>query len=533
MRAMMSTFTLLLAASVLPASLLPTGPAVAMTLKIARAGDALSLDPHAQNEGPTHNLNHQIYEPLVRRHHDGSLVPTLAVSWGITADPRIWEIRLRGGVTFHDGTPFTADDAVYSIKRAMSPTSDMKGGLTSIEEVVKVDDLTIRLRTKGPNPLLIQIFTNVFMMSKAWAERNKAEAPQNFAAREETFAVRNAMGTGAYALVSREPDVRTVLRRHEGYWGKGSVPLEASEVVFTVIKAAPTRVAALLSGEVDIVQDMPVQDIARVASTPGLRVDIGAENRSIFFGLNVGEAELKSSDIKGRNPLADVRVRRAMSMAIDRTAIKKVVMADQSAPSGTIVPPFTRGHTAELAAIPRRDIAKAKELMAAAGYGAGFSLKLHCTNDRYLNDEKICQAAVGMLGQIGIKAALDARSKSIHFPQLQKREVDFYMIGWGVPTYDSEYMLSYLVHTQTGQLGGWNATGYSNPAIDAKIRSLGEEIDIAKRDQTIAEIWRELHEAQIYIPVHNQVNAWGMKAALDAKVHPDNTIWIKDLSLSK
>ena len=529
----MNGLSRLLVALILAASVVPIGPAGAVSIKLARSGDSLSLDPHAQNEGATHNLNHQIFEPLVRRHHDGSLVATLAVSWAITSDPRVWEIKLRDGVQFHDGTKFTADDAVFSIKRAMSPTSDMKGGLTSIEEVSKVDELTIRLRTKGPNPLLIQIFTNVFMMSQAWAVRNKVEAPQNFTAREETFAVRNAMGTGAYVLVSREPDVRTVLRRHEGYWGKGSVPLEVSEVVFTVIKAAPTRVAALLSGEIDIVQDMPVQDIARVASTPGLRVHSAAENRSIFFGLNVGAADLKSSDIKGRNPLADARVRQAMSMAIDRNAIKKVVMADQSAPSGTIVPPFTRGHTAALDVIPQRDIAKAKQLMAAAGYGSGFALTLHCPNDRYLNDEKICQAAVGMLGQIGIKVALEARSKSIHFPMLQKREADFYMIGWGVPTYDSEYMLSYLAHSQTGSLGGWNATNYSNPAIDAKIRSLAEEIDTVKRDATIADIWRELHEQQLYIPIHNQVNTWGMKGTLDVKVHPDNTIWIKDIRFLK
>lgn len=509
------------------------GSASATKLTLARSGDALSLDPHAQNEGPTHNLNHQIYEPLVRRHPDGALVPVLAVSWGISSDPKVWEIKLRSGVRFHDGAAFTADDAVFSIKRAMSPTSDMKGGLSSIEDVSKVDDATIRIRTKGPNPILIQAFTNVFMMNKAWAERHKVETPQNFSAKEETFAVRNANGTGAYVLVSREPDVRTVMKRHDAYWGRGTDPVDVTDLVFTVIKSAPTRVAALLSGEVDIVQDMPVQDIARVSGTPGLRVNTGPENRSVFFGLNVGGAELKSSDVKGRNPLADVRVRRAMSMAIDRNAIKKVVMADQSAPSGTIVPPFTRGYTKANDIVPVRDVAKAKELLAAAGYGAGFSLTLHCPNDRYLNDEKICQAVVGMLGQIGIRVALEARSKSIYFPQLQKRELDFFMIGWGVPTYDSEYMFSYLVHTQTGQVGGWNATGFSSPQIDAKIRSLAEETDLERRDATIAEIWSTLQTEQIYIPVHNQVIAWGMKATLDARVHPDNTIWIKDIRFSR
>jgi peptide/nickel transport system substrate-binding protein len=507
--------------------------ASATPLRLARSGDSLTLDPHSQNEGPTHNLNHQIYEPLVRRHIDGSLIPTLATSWKITSDPKVWEFKLRSGVKFHDGTPFTADDVVFSLKRAMAPTSDHKGLLTAVEDVVKVDDLTVHVKTKGPSPLLVQNLTNLFMMSKAWCEKNKVEVPQNFAAKEETFAVRNTNGTGAYILVSREPDVKTVMKRNEEYWGKSTYPLEVSELTFTVIKSPPTRVAALLSGEVDIVQDMPVQDIARVASTQGLRVNAGPENRTIFFGMNIGDKELKFSDVKGKNPFADVRVRQAMNMAVDREAIRKVVMADQALPAGTIIPPFVNGYTKALDALPARDIAKAKALMTEAGYGQGFGVTLHCPNDRYLNDEKICQAFVGMLGQIGIKVTLDARSKSLHFPQIQKKEVDFYLLGWGVPTYDSEYILSFLYHTQKDSFGGWNGTRYSNPEMDAKIQTLSSEVDVEKRNRTIADIWSVLQPSLNYIVIHNQVNAWGMKGALDVKVHPDNTIWIKELSFKR
>jgi peptide/nickel transport system substrate-binding protein len=521
---------LLLGCATLAAASLPGS---ATTLKLARSGDSLTLDPHAQNEGPTHNLNHQIYEPLVRRHISGSLIPTLATSWGITADPKVWEIKLRPGVKFHDGATFNADDVVFSIKRAMSPTSDMKGAMAAVADVTKVDDLTVRIVTKGPNPLLIQNFTTLFMMSKAWAEKNKVEVPQNFANKEETFAVRNANGTGAYALISREPDVRTVLKRNDSYWGKGTYPLEVSEVVYTVIKSAPTRVAALLSGEIDFVQDMPVQDIARVGATNGLRVNVGPENRSIFLGMKVGPAELKFSDVKGKNPFDDLRVRMAMNMAIDREAIRKVVMADQAVPAGVISPPFVNGYTKELDAIPVRDVAKGKQLMTEAGYPNGFGVTLHCTNDRYLNDEKICQAVVGMLGQIGIKVTLDARSKSLHFPQLQKREIDFYLLGWGVPTYDSDYIFTFLYHSQTGSVGGWNATGYSNPYVDDKIKSLSEETDTEKRNATIATIWNIVHGETLYIPIHNQVNAWGMKAGLDVKVHPDNNLWVKEFKFAK
>ena len=505
----------------------------ANTLRLARSGDALTLDPHSQNEGPTHNLNHQIYEPLVRRHIDGSLIPTLATSWKITDDPTIWEFKLRPNVKFHDGTPFTAEDVVFSLKRAALPNSDHKGLLTAVDNVSKIDDLTVHVKTKGPNPLLPQNLTNLFMMSKAWSEKNKVEAPQNFANKEETFAVRNTNGTGAYQLVTREPDVKTVLRRNDNYWGKGTYPLEVSELVYTVIKSAPTRVAALLSGEVDLVQDMPVQDIARVSSTQGLRVNAGPENRSIFLGLNIGDPELKFSDVKGKNPFADRKVRQAMNMIIDREAIKKVVMADQSIPAGSIIPPFVNGYTKELDAIPARDVAKAKALMTEAGYPNGFGVTLHCPNDRYLNDEKICQAAVGMLGQIGIKVTLDARSKSIHFPELQKRQIDFYLLGWGVPPYDSDYILTFLYHTQKDKFGGWNATRYSNADIDAKIQSLSTEVNLDKRNKTIADIWAVLQPELAYVAIHNQVNAWGMKSALDVKVHPDNTLWVKEFKYAK
>lgn len=513
--------------------LLMPADAAARTLKLARSGDALTMDPHAQNEGPTHSLNHQVYEPLVRRHIKGDLIPTLALSWRITADPTVWEFKLRPNVKFHDGTPFSADDVIFSLQRAGMPSSDHKALLATVSEMKKIDDLTVHLKTKGPNPLLVQNFTNLFIMSKAWCEKNKVEAPQNFANKEETHAVRNAMGTGAFVLVSREPDVKTVMKRNEAYWGKGTYPVEVSEIVYSVIKSAPTRVAALLSGEVDFVQDMPVQDIARVGGTKGLRVNTGPENRTIFLGMNIADPELKFSDVKGKNPFAELKVRQAMNMAIDRNAIRQVVMADQSIPGGSIIPPFVNGYTKELDAIPPRDIAKAKALMTEAGYASGFTITLHCPNDRYLNDEKICQAVVGMLGQIGIKVTLDARSKSLHFPSIQKKEVDFYLLGWGVPTYDSDYIFSFLYHTQKDKLGGWNGTRYANPAIDAMIATLSTETDIAKRNKTIAEIWSVLQPNLNYIAIHNQVNAWGMKADLDVPVSPENQVHVKEIKYLK
>ena len=289
-----------------------------------------------------------------------------------------------------------------------------------------------------------------------------------------------------------------------------------------VIKADATRVAALLSGEVDFVQDLPVQDIERVKGTANLKVATGPENRSIFLGMNVGAAELATGSVKGKNPFADKRVRQAVNMAVNRDAIQRVVMRGQSVPTGTIAPPGVNGWTPEMNKYPAVDQAKAKALLKEAGWEAGFSVSFHCPNDRYINDEAICQAVVGMLGQIGIKANLVAQSKSIHFPLIQKAETDFYLLGWGVPTFDSHYIFSFLYHTRTDKVGGWNGTRYSSAEIDRLTTSLESETDLKKRDATIAQLWKVLHDETLYIPIHIQTLAYGMKTNVDIAVDISN-----------
>jgi peptide/nickel transport system substrate-binding protein len=529
---MLSKFNLL-AATIVAAGALGLATADARSVKWARSGDALTLDPHAQNEGPTANLNRQIYEPLVERARDGKLVPTLALSWRITEDPTVWEFKLRQNVKFHNGNAFNADDVIFSLQRAQLPTSDYKGYITSVESVTKTDDYTVRIKTKGPNPILVENLTNLFMMDKEWAEANNATKPQDFKNKEENFAVRNSNGTGPFTLVSREPDVKTVMKRNEAYWGRGESPLEITELTLTPIKADATRVAALLSGEVDFVQDVPVQDIERLKGSPNLAVTTGPENRTIFLGMDMGSPQLRSSDVKGKNPFADVKVRQAMNMAINRDAIQRVVMRGQAVPAGAIVPPFVNGYTKELDAQPRVDVAKAKALLAEAGYPNGFSVSFNCPNDRYLNDEAICQAAVGMLGQIGVKANLVSQSKSLHFPLIQKAETDFYLVGWGVPTYDSEYIFSYLYHTRTDKFGSWNPTKYSNAEVDKLTQSLSSETDIAKRNANIAQIWKQVAADQIYIALHHQVLAHAMKSFIDVPVHPENQTHFKLVAFKK
>ena len=520
-------------AATLVATVLLAGAAEARSVTWARTGDALTLDPHSQNEGPTHNLLQNIYEPLMLREHTGKLLPTLAESWKVTSDPLVWEFKLRQGVKFHNGNTFNADDVVFSIERALQPTSDMKGIISSIEKVSKVDDHTVQIKTKGPNPILPDQLTNIYIMDKEWSEANNTVTVEDFKAKKDNFAVRNANGTGPYSVVSREQDVKTVLKLFDGYWGKGQAPLGIESINYVTIKKDETRVAALLSGEVDLVQDMPVQDIDRVQKTQGLKVNLGQENRSIFLGMDMGSPDLKSDDVQGKNPFADKRVRQAINMAIDRDGIRRAVMRNQSKPSGMIIGPFVNGYSEEFGKAPAVSVDKAKALLAEAGYANGFSIAFHCPNDRYVSDEGICQAVVPMLARIGIKANLISQSKTKHFPAIQNGETEFYLLGWGVPTYDSEYAFSFLHHTRSGRYGGWNGTRYSNPELDKKIEGLSSEIDIAKRNAAIAEIWKTVQDETMYIPLHDQLLAYAMKGDLDVPVSPDNYVHMKFIAPKK
>ncbi|WP_299191152.1 ABC transporter substrate-binding protein [uncultured Litoreibacter sp.] len=507
--------------------------ASAETIRWARAGDALTLDPHAQNEGPTSALAHQIMEPLVMRDMEGTIVPALATEWNPSEEnPNVWVFKLREGVSFHDGSAFTAEDVVFSLNRAMTEDSDYKELLASVKEVRADGDYTVEIETGGPNPIMPNNLTNMFIMDKTWAEANNAVKVQDYEGGEDTFAAKNANGTGPYKLVSREPDVKTVLAMNENYWGKDEFPMQVTGIEYTPIQNAATRVAALLSGEVDFIQDVPVQDLERVAGQDGLDVRTAPQNRVIFFGMNMGDADLENDDVDGKNPFADVRVRRAMNMAINRDAIKQVVMRGQSVPAGMIAPPFVNGWNTEMDGSSTTDVEGAKALLAEAGYGDGFSIQLDCPNDRYINDEGICQAAVGMFAQIGVTVNLDAKPKAQHFPLLSNYETDFYMLGWGVPTYDSEYIFNFLVHGRDEKYGSWNAVRYNNPDLNAKIQALASNTDLEARNASINEIWQVVQDEALYIPIHHQVLNWGMASKVGTIVAPDDTAKFKYFTLN-
>jgi peptide/nickel transport system substrate-binding protein len=446
------------------------------------------------------------------------LRPELASSW--TAAPDGWTFNLRKGVKFHDGADFSAEDVVFSFNRAKHEASDYKEQAKNVVSVEVIDDYTVKLLTDGPNPILPNQLSDLFIMDSGWAKANNVENPQDFAGKEETFAVRNANGTGPFVLNSRAPDELTVLTRNAAWWGNDMFPGNVDKIEYRPISNAATRVAALLSGEVDFVLDAPLQDLKRIEAADGLQVKTVAQIRSIFFGMDQGVDELRSSNIKGKNPFKDARVREAFNLAIDKKAIQRVVMEGLSFPTAMITPPGVLGNTPELDESYGFDAGRAKSLMADSGYGDGFEIQLDCPNNRYNNDEKICLAAVAMLAKIGVKVKLDAIPKAQHFPKIQKRVTDFYMLGWGVSTLDSHYVFSYLIESK----GSWNGTGYNNARVDEITKLIASETDIPKRTALIDEAWTIVKSEMPYVPIHHQVLAWGMSDNVDIPISSDDRL---------
>jgi peptide/nickel transport system substrate-binding protein len=379
------------------------------------------------------------------------VVPQLATKWE-QVSPTQWRFHLRPNVHFQEGEPFTADDVVFSIKRQMSKRSMMKAYLAGIADAKKVDDMTVDIITAGPAPVLLRQLTDVRMMSKAWCEKHNVVEVQDYLQKEETYAVGHANGTGPYILKSREPDVKTVLDANPHWWGKmeGNV----TEIVYTPIKSAATRTAALLSGEVDFVLDPPLQDLPRLKADPAIQIAEGEENRTIFIGMDQKRDELLYSSVKGKNPFKDLRVRQALYTAIDIDAIKRTLMRGLSIPTGELITPQVYGYLKEANHRPKYDVARAKALLKEAGYPDGFEVTLDCPNDRYINDALICQALTSMWAKIGMKVRLDAMPKAQYFAKINKHDTSLYMLGWAVATFDAQDALINLVHTPDGKGNG-------------------------------------------------------------------------------
>jgi len=504
------------------AALLATGAAGAATMRWAGANDILTVDPHAQNHQTTHAFLQQVYESLVRYDKAYKIEPALATKWTQVSPTQI-RFELRKGVKFHDGAPFTADDVVFSLTRAMTPPSNMQSAVQSVKEVKKVDDHTVDLILKGPSPILLRELTEARIMNKAWAEKNNSLKSQDYAAKEENFAARNANGTGPFIMGGWQPDVKVTLKKNPNWWDKPTGNID--EVVFTPIKSAATRSAALISGQVDFVADPPPQDLARMKGSPDIKLIEGAENRTIFLGLDQFRDELPGAGTPGKNPLKDKRVRQALYQAIDSAGLHSRTMRNLSVPAGTMVAPMVHGWSKALdERAAKYDVEAAKKLLADAGYPNGFSLKLDCPNDRYVNDEAICQAVTAMWTRIGVKTTLQAAPMSQFVTRVMNSDVSAYLFGWGVATFDALYSLDSLMATKDGKTsaGVYNAGRFSNAELDTKIGQIKVEMDIAKRDALLADALKLVKDEYLYLPVHHQIRPWAMRNNVETQHRADD-----------
>jgi peptide/nickel transport system substrate-binding protein len=523
----MSVRQTLLAAATISIVAFTISSASAQTLRYANQGDLKSLDPYTLKESTTIAHHAHIYEGLVTRDKDLKIVPALAESWEIL-DPTHWRFHLRKGVKFHNGDPFTADDVIFSAQRVRANGSNFISNVPPDAKFVKVDDLTVDVMLDSPNPILTAQWDGWYIMDKKWCEEHNVVAPTPAAATTPSYASLNENGTGPFIIESHQPGVKTVFKVNPNWWGKPEHNLK--EIIFTPIASAATRVAALLSGEVDVIEPVPIQDIARVNGSGSAQVLTGPELRTIFLGMDQVRDELLYSSVKGKNPFKDIRVREAFYKAVDVELIKNRVMRGLSTPSALMIAPQLFPLSKDFAR-PKLDPDGAKKLLAAAGYPDGFEVTMDCPNDRYVNDSDICQAVVGMLARIGVKVNLLAQPKQQYFAKVLKPggyQTSFYLLGWTPASSDSHNVLHDIMGCRDDEKdptrGEANLGGYCNRELDALTDQVLVETDNAKRDQLIKKAYEIGVKDYGYIPLHQQALAWGVSKKVKLTQRADNQV---------
>ena len=495
----------------------------AKTFTWTASADVLSMDPYSTNNSFTNSFMNNFYEGLVRFNEKVEIEPALAESWS-SVSPTVWRFKLRRGVKFHNGDAMTADDVVFSWQRIQTPGSISKLNLGNVKDVRKVDAFTVDVETKAPFPLLLNEMLNLTVMSRAWCEANNAKEASDLQQKKENFANRNANGTGPFMLKSREVDVKTVLVANPTWWDKPKHNL--TEIDFTPIQSDATRTSSLLSGALDATVNVPLQDVARINSSGAFTVVQGPELRTIFLGMDQARDELLYSDVKGKNPFKDIRVRKAMYQAIDVEGIKRSVMRGVSWPAGMVLSPQLNGAPKNLnTRLLPFDPEASKKLLAEAGYPNGFTVGMQCPNNRYVYDEQICLAIISMLGRVNIKITPQIEPVAKWNVRLNTQDISLYMIGHaGLPMADSYALLSDVAATRTKTEGGLNAGGYSNPAFDAVLPKIASELDSAKRTALMAEATSIIRNEVAYIPLHQQPITWASRKGVELRQAPDNQL---------
>lgn len=503
---------------VLSGMVLLSHTALATEFTWGTASDPNTMDPHAAATAPVLGFLNNIYEGLVRRGPDMALEPSLAVSWEPIGQEG-WRFRLRKGVSYHDGAAFDAEDVVFSYERASSDESDVKSYFATIDRVEAPEPFTVEFYTRQPDPLFPSGIANWLIMDKGWTEAKDAARPN----REGQIATNTeANGTGPFRLVNRVADTETVVEVHSEWWDEAGHNI--TRATLKPVASDATRVAALLSGELDLIEPVPLQDVPRLQADPSVEVLQGVESRVIFFGF----------DHQTDGPLQDATVRKAIYQAIDATAIVDKIMRGNAQVSGLLIAPGVNGYKASDDARLETDLDAAKALLAEASYGDGFELTLRCPNDRYINDEAICTAAVSMMEKLGLSVTLDAVPVSIYWDELRAGKFDMYLLGWSPGTFDAEHPIRFLMHTPDpeAKLGSWNFGGYSNARVDELLPEIQTEIDADSRQAMIDEVHGILKNDVAYLPLHVQPLVWAAKSNISVTQRPDNFFLLRWVTIS-
>lgn len=505
--------------------------AQAAVFRWSSQGDYLTADPHAQNEGLNNLINDHIYEHLTVRGKNLEILPALAESWTKVND-LTWRFNLRRGVKFHDGTPFTADDVVFSFARAQLASSNFKVFAAPLGKVNRIDDYTVDIETPRPHPAFLSNVIVVSIMSRKWAAAHQSLAPQDYKTGIETYASRHANGTGPFKLVSRQAEVKTVLKKNPDWWGIKAGRLEGNvtDAQYLPIKSDATRMSALITGEIDFVLDPPLQDVPRLRREARVKIIEGAENRLIFLGMDQGRDELTYSDVKGRNPFKDIRVRQAIYHAVDIEAIRTQVMRGFSVPTGSIIVPGSFGYRVDMEGRLAFDVERARKQLRDAGYPQGFAITLDCPNNRYVNDERICTAIAAMLERVGIRTRVSALPRALFFQKLERRDSSFFLYGWGGAPSDGTTYLTPLAHSFDGKgRGDFNQGRFFDVEVDRAIDRASGEMDDAKREVLLSSAASRVREQAYMIPLHRQIIPWAARAGASVVHRSDNVlnmVWV-------
>ncbi|WP_407026593.1 ABC transporter substrate-binding protein [Agrobacterium rosae] len=497
-------------------------PASATTLKWGASRDISSLDPYSYGDSFALGVLNHAYEGLMRYDRNLKLEPALAVSYEIVS-PTTWRFKLREGVKFHNGADFTADDVQASLVRATNPKSPLRGNIPAYKGSRVIDAHTIEIDVSANYPLLLNDLTTIYIFDAGWLKDNNAEAPTDVGSGTEGYATYNENGTGPFKVESRQPDAKTVFVKYDGWWDKPQHNIDRIEL--TPIASSATRVAALLSGDIDFTDQAPVQDLPRLEAASGqVKLLEGTDLRTVMIGFSQRDQLLSGAP----NPMKDLRVRQAMQLAIDLDLIQKRVMRGKSRNAGALVAPQIPGYDAALDQPVKADPEKAKALLKEAG-AEGFEFEFNCA-DTLVNEEQMCQAVASMWSRVGLKPKLDQGPRAVQTPKRSAGKVDVYTLGWAtLPMLDAYSLTSQVLHTKEGSFGIFNWGGWSDKEFDKVTEASAVELDTTKRLALEAQSLKIAKDHTLMIPLHQQPLAWATSAKIaDFPLFSDNLprLWL-------